>query len=119
MILIISIIVSFCCKTNNSIDPKPVQGSTYYVDASNGNDNNPGTEALPWQTIQKGASTAVLGVAVCIYDCYFTVIPIGVSFCQTNSHIKTLFGIEKTYSTSSLFGCIGISNDCTPFRLLS
>lgn len=34
--------------------------ATYYV-AKNGNDNNPGTEAQPWQTIQNAADTLVAG----------------------------------------------------------
>ena len=37
--------------------------NTYYV-AKNGNDNNPGTEALPWLTIQKAADTLVAGDTV-------------------------------------------------------
>ena len=38
-------------------------GQPYYVDA-NGNDNNPGTLAEPWQTIQKAANTLVPGDTV-------------------------------------------------------
>ncbi len=37
-----------------------IQGSTYYV-AKNGNDLNPGTENLPWKTIQKAANTLLPG----------------------------------------------------------
>lgn len=32
-----------------------IQGATYYL-ATNGNDSNPGTENLPWRTIQKAAN---------------------------------------------------------------
>jgi len=35
--------------------------SVYYVDATSGNDNYPGTGLLPWQTIQKAANTMVAG----------------------------------------------------------
>ena len=39
--------------------------ATYYV-ATNGNDNNPGTEAEPWLTITKAANTLVAGDTVYI-----------------------------------------------------
>ncbi|MDD5688276.1 MAG: carbohydrate-binding protein [Elusimicrobia bacterium] len=42
-----------------------INAATYYV-ATTGNDGNPGTEASPWRTIQKGASTAVAGDTVYI-----------------------------------------------------
>jgi len=35
-------------------------GTTYYV-ATNGNDNNPGTQALPWATLQKAVDTIANG----------------------------------------------------------
>jgi hypothetical protein len=37
----------------------PVSGA-YYV-ATNGNDNNPGTQTSPWRTIQKAANTLIAG----------------------------------------------------------
>lgn len=44
----------------------PSYGTTYYV-APDGNDTlNPGTEALPWKTIQKAATTLVAGDTVYI-----------------------------------------------------
>jgi len=39
-------------------------GTIYYVDATNGNDVNPGTELLPWRTIQKAADMIVAGDTV-------------------------------------------------------
>jgi hypothetical protein len=41
-------------------------GAVYYVDRSHpqANDNNPGTEALPWKTIQHAADVAVAGDTV-------------------------------------------------------
>jgi hypothetical protein len=42
--------------------------ATYYIQRSIGNNNNPGTEALPWQTIQKAANTMVAGDTVLIKD---------------------------------------------------
>ncbi|GAI03878.1 unnamed protein product, partial [marine sediment metagenome] len=41
-------------------------GTDYYVDAANGNDANPGTESLPWQTVQKAANTIVAGDSVIV-----------------------------------------------------
>jgi len=41
-------------------------GTVYYVDAANGNDNNPGTESLPWKTIQKSANAMVAGDTVIV-----------------------------------------------------
>ena len=40
-------------------------GPAYYV-SPNGNDSNPGTEALPWKTLAKAASMATAGVTVFI-----------------------------------------------------
>jgi len=41
--------------------------ATYYV-ATNGNDSNPGTEAAPWLTISKAASTLVAGDTVYVKE---------------------------------------------------
>ncbi|MCK4827665.1 PKD domain-containing protein, partial [bacterium] len=41
-------------------------GEVYYVDATTGNDNNPGSELLPWRTIQKAANTIVEGDTVIV-----------------------------------------------------
>jgi parallel beta-helix repeat protein len=46
----------------------PVYGAAYYVDASNGNNSNPGNEAKPWLTIQKAAETLVAGDTVYIKE---------------------------------------------------
>ena len=43
----------------------PAQATTYYVD-TNGDNNNPGTLALPWETIQKAADTMIAGDTVLI-----------------------------------------------------
>ena len=43
--------------------PVEAAGNVYYV-AKNGNDSNPGTEALPWRTIQKAANTLTAGDTV-------------------------------------------------------
>jgi hypothetical protein len=54
---------------SESTGPGPIPGTgggaTYYV-ALNGDDNNPGTEAQPWRTIQKAAQTLVSGDTVYI-----------------------------------------------------
>lgn len=42
---------------------QPIMAATYYV-AKTGADSNPGTEALPWLTIQKAANTVVAGDTV-------------------------------------------------------
>jgi PKD repeat protein len=39
-------------------------GVAYYVDGTTGNDSNPGTQALPWKTIQKAANTLQPGDTV-------------------------------------------------------
>lgn len=44
----------------------PVFAATYYVSPS-GSDTNPGSEALPWRTIQKAASTLVPG-DICLVE---------------------------------------------------
>lgn len=44
----------------------PVYGTIYYVDASNGNNNNPGTEPEPWLTIQHATDTLIAGDTVYI-----------------------------------------------------
>jgi chitodextrinase len=41
-----------------------IAGITYYVDGTTGNDSNPGTQALPWKTIQKAANTMQAGDTV-------------------------------------------------------
>jgi len=45
----------------------PVLATTYYV-ATDGNDSNPGSEAQPWETIQKAANTMQAGDAVYIKE---------------------------------------------------
>ena len=44
----------------------PVRAQDYYVDASAGNDQNPGTQALPLKTISSGVSKAQAGSTVWI-----------------------------------------------------
>lgn len=46
--------------------PTPTPTSCTQFVAKNGNDANPGTELLPWLTIQKAANTAVAGNTVCV-----------------------------------------------------
>jgi len=43
-------------------------GQTYYVDATKGNDSNPGTEDQPWLTVQKAADVAQAGDTVYIRE---------------------------------------------------
>jgi parallel beta-helix repeat protein len=45
--------------------PAAPGGGTYYV-STTGNDSNPGTQALPWKTIQKAANTMVAGDTVIV-----------------------------------------------------
>jgi len=40
--------------------------ATYYLDAVNGNDNNAGTNVMPWRTIQKAQSIVVSGDTVIV-----------------------------------------------------
>jgi len=39
-------------------------GAVYYVNASTGNNANPGSLTAPWKTIQKAANTVVAGATV-------------------------------------------------------
>jgi len=59
------------------IDPKVIFGpaleeptershKTYVIDASNGNDDNPGTQAKPFKTIRKGVEVAIAGDTVLV-----------------------------------------------------
>ena len=49
--------------------PTPAIAATYYVDATSGNDSNPGTtETLPWKTLTKAANTAQAGDTVLVRD---------------------------------------------------
>jgi len=41
-------------------------GTVYYVDGASVNDSNPGTQALPWKTIQKAANTLIAGDTVIV-----------------------------------------------------
>lgn len=51
--------------------PVNVWAATYYVSPS-GDDNNPGTAAQPWKTIQKAAATVQAGATVIIKDGVYT-----------------------------------------------
>ena len=57
------------CRTSSAAPAAPADaplaGMIYYV-APSGNDNNPGTAAYPWRTIQKAANTMVAGDTVYI-----------------------------------------------------
>ena len=46
------------------IGPNLASAATYYLDADNGNDSNPGTSEQPWQTLGKAKSTVVGGDTV-------------------------------------------------------
>ena len=41
---------------NLTINPASTSGNIYYVSSSTGNDNNPGTQAQPWKTLNKVAT---------------------------------------------------------------
>lgn len=43
-----------------------IAGTFYYVDGTAGNDSYPGTQSLPWRTIQKAANTLVAGDKVIV-----------------------------------------------------
>ncbi|MBI5473612.1 MAG: right-handed parallel beta-helix repeat-containing protein [Ignavibacteriae bacterium] len=59
----------------------------FYV-ALNGDDTNPGTEALPWRTIQKGASSAIPGSSVFVKaGVYNEKVIINVSGSESAGHV--------------------------------
>jgi len=47
-----------------AVNPASGGGPASYVDASTGNDSNPGTSSAPWRTIQKAANTVNAGATV-------------------------------------------------------
>ena len=78
-ILVIALLLAVCATLTTQISKRIViiaqssqptyasstRASKYFV-APDGNDSNPGTEALPWRTIQKAANTLVAGDTVYI-----------------------------------------------------
>jgi len=48
------------------IGPNLASAATYYLDAVNGSDNNPGSEATPWKTMVKVASSSSAGDTIMI-----------------------------------------------------
>ena len=66
---LILILLGIPCRTSDvgstAQADAPLAGMIYYV-APTGNDNNPGTIAYPWRTIQKAADTLVAGDTVYI-----------------------------------------------------
>ena len=48
------------------IGPLVNAGNVYYVDSINGSNTNPGTQSLPWKTIQKAANTLQTGDTVIV-----------------------------------------------------
>jgi hypothetical protein len=70
--LISLLCLGFATQTN----PLAAAGNTYYV-STTGSDNNPGTLAKPWLTVQKAANTVVVGDTVNIeagtYNAQFTI----------------------------------------------
>ena len=59
-----SVVVFLCCAPSSV---PYVLGADYFV-FTDGNDGNPGTEALPWRTIQKAADTIVAGDTVYVKE---------------------------------------------------
>src|SRR6267378_2041410 len=55
-----SLVLLFSLSIVAATVPIP-ESRTYFVDASNGNDFNPGTSSAPWKTIQKAADTIAAG----------------------------------------------------------
>ena len=46
----------------------PLTSFTYYVDSANGSDSNPGTQALPWATLNRAVTTLAAGQAAYLKD---------------------------------------------------
>ncbi len=76
-LLLTGLLLSYCVTLSNveglaQDSGRPVPGSvlarqaTIYYVATTGDDDNPGTIDLPWQTIQKAANTLVAGDTVYI-----------------------------------------------------
>jgi hypothetical protein len=75
--MLAALIAQLSCLIPNTIPTKTptpiistitpsISGKTYFVDGVNGNDANPGTESLPWQSIKKAMDNADAGDAVIV-----------------------------------------------------
>ena len=69
--LLIALAVLMACTVSNPTGTPALTGipgseSRYYYVSTNGNDSNPGTKALPFQTISKAANEAKAGDVVLI-----------------------------------------------------
>lgn len=60
VITLVSLLASAALTVMTASPLAPMSGAIYYV-ASNGNDSNPGTESLPWRTIQRAAQSVTAG----------------------------------------------------------
>lgn len=73
-VILISFLVSACIDIPSVTPTIPIitptaafsEANTYYVNDKIGSDTNPGTQALPWQTIQKAADTVAIGNTVIV-----------------------------------------------------
>lgn len=87
---------------------------TYYV-ATNGSDSNPGTQAAPWATIQKGANTAAAGDTVSVqpgtYNERVTVSRPGIIFEAVGTVQMKGFTISANNTTVRGFYITGTAND--------
>ena len=66
LIIFLAIVLAACSPVPvPMLFATPTLGNIYYV-STTGNDSNPGTETLPWKTIQKAANTLVAGDTVLV-----------------------------------------------------
>ncbi len=57
-------LVSLVLAATPAVTRASAAGAAYYVNGSTGSDGNPGTQALPWKTIQKAANALTAGQVV-------------------------------------------------------
>ena len=79
-----------------------VSATVYYV-ATDGNDGNPGTEALPWQTIQKAAKTMVAGDTVYIRSGTYNERVIPENSVQQKQNVRTILSAGMSNSNPITF----------------
>jgi hypothetical protein len=63
--LVITLLILVGCTPQPTLPVTPAAGDVFYVDSS-GKDSNPGTEQLPWRTIQKAANSLTPGDTVMV-----------------------------------------------------
>ena len=94
----------------------PLIAADYYVDQSHpdANDTNPGSEVLPWETIQKAANTLTAGDRVLVKSGEYTELFAGypkkaVKGIDTVFHLAALIAIPYSYDAPGAYISTNVS----------